>query len=175
MLITAFNCPSDGNNPSMALTIGTVTFTPGYTSYPNNIGTYASESGSAPGTVDGPAQYAGAMAPMSSVIRLASITDGTSNTVIFSEYVRGRGAGTLGDGRSKSMKTSSIPTRPPRHRRSQRGWPRSPPTARRQPGGRSIPRPEARSSRPTATKGELDRSGALTSASRSRYDRDDLL
>jgi prepilin-type N-terminal cleavage/methylation domain-containing protein len=98
MLITAFNCPSDGNNPSMALTIGTVIFTPGYTSYPNNIGTYASESGSAPGTVDGPAQYAGATAPMSSVIRLASITDGTSNIVIFSEYVRGRGAGTLGDG-----------------------------------------------------------------------------
>jgi prepilin-type N-terminal cleavage/methylation domain-containing protein/prepilin-type processing-associated H-X9-DG protein len=98
MLIAAFLCPSDGNNPSTSLTLGTQTFTPGYNSYPNNIGTFASESGANPGTVDGPAYYAGATAPTSTKVTMASITDGTSNTVIFSEFVRGRGAGTLGNG-----------------------------------------------------------------------------
>jgi prepilin-type N-terminal cleavage/methylation domain-containing protein/prepilin-type processing-associated H-X9-DG protein len=97
MLIATFNCPSDANNPSSAITLGTQTITPGYTSYPNNIGTYASESGSNPGTVDGPAYYPGATAPRSSTVTLATITDGTSNTVIFSEYIRGQ-AGSTQDG-----------------------------------------------------------------------------
>src|SRR5205823_4972597 len=41
MTITTFLCPSDGNNPSASLTVGTQTGTPASTSYPNNIGTFA--------------------------------------------------------------------------------------------------------------------------------------
>ncbi len=98
MLINSFLCPSDGNNPTSSITMGTMTGMPGYTSYPNNIGTTASESGSAPGTIDGPAYYPGANAPQSTTVTLATITDGTSNTAIFSEYVRSRGATATGNG-----------------------------------------------------------------------------
>jgi prepilin-type N-terminal cleavage/methylation domain-containing protein/prepilin-type processing-associated H-X9-DG protein len=98
ILIASLNCPSDANNPSSPITLGTMTGTPGYTSYPNNIGTFASESGSNPGMIDGPAYYAGVTAPLSSVVTIATITDGTSNTAIFSEYVRSRGPGSLGNG-----------------------------------------------------------------------------
>ncbi|HEY2154371.1 MAG TPA: DUF1559 domain-containing protein, partial [Isosphaeraceae bacterium] len=98
MQINTFLCPSDGSGASASLTVGTLTGTPGSTNYPNSIGTFASESGSNPGTLDGPAHYAGANAPISSVVTIASIVDGTSNTMIFSEYVRTRGAGTPGDG-----------------------------------------------------------------------------
>src|SRR5207302_5555865 len=40
------------------------------------------------GMVDGPAYYVGATSPPSSTITLATITDGTSNTAILSEWVR---------------------------------------------------------------------------------------
>jgi prepilin-type processing-associated H-X9-DG protein len=80
------------------VTMGVMAGSPGYNNYPNSIGTFASESGSNPGTIDGPAYYAGATAPMSGVVTLAAITDGTSNTMIFSEFTRSRGAGTLGNG-----------------------------------------------------------------------------
>src|SRR4051794_4154375 len=83
-------CPSDANIPSAAITVGTMTGLPGYTSYPNNIGTFAPEL--ATGMIDGPAYYPGATAPQSSVVTLATITDGTSNTVIFSEWIKGQNA-----------------------------------------------------------------------------------
>src|SRR4029077_15860162 len=54
--VTSFLCPSDGNNPSSAMTVGALTGTPASTSYPNNIGTFAPETG---GIVDGPAYYPG--------------------------------------------------------------------------------------------------------------------
>jgi prepilin-type N-terminal cleavage/methylation domain-containing protein/prepilin-type processing-associated H-X9-DG protein len=95
MQISSFLCPSDANNPGQPLTIGTQTITPASTNYPNNIGTYAAESGSNPGIIDGPAYYSGVTAPMSNVVTIASITDGTSNTVIFSEYVKSAGAGVM--------------------------------------------------------------------------------
>jgi prepilin-type N-terminal cleavage/methylation domain-containing protein/prepilin-type processing-associated H-X9-DG protein len=86
--LNAFNCPSDGNNPSGTVTLGAVTATVGSTSYPNNIGTFAPEATT--GMMDGPAYYAGASSPGSTTVTLATITDGTSNTVIFSEWVRGK-------------------------------------------------------------------------------------
>jgi prepilin-type N-terminal cleavage/methylation domain-containing protein/prepilin-type processing-associated H-X9-DG protein len=98
MLITSFLCPSDGNNPSSPITMGTQTGSPGYTNYPNTIGTHASESGSAPGTIDGPAYYPGVSAPQSALVTFATVSDGTSNTAIFSEYIRGRGASATGNG-----------------------------------------------------------------------------
>jgi prepilin-type processing-associated H-X9-DG protein len=86
--INSFVCPSDGNNPgqSFTLTAGGFSGNPGSTNYPNTIGTFAPESSSF--TVDGPAYYLGATSPMSTTVTLASITDGTSNTAIWSEFVR---------------------------------------------------------------------------------------
>jgi prepilin-type N-terminal cleavage/methylation domain-containing protein/prepilin-type processing-associated H-X9-DG protein len=83
--VNAFLCPSDGNVPDGTTTVSGMTGLPGYHSYPNNIGTFATNNGNA---YDGPtyemnASYGG-------VVSLASITDGTSNTAIFSEFVRGR-------------------------------------------------------------------------------------
>jgi prepilin-type N-terminal cleavage/methylation domain-containing protein/prepilin-type processing-associated H-X9-DG protein len=88
--IASFTCPSDGNNPSLSVTIGTLTGLPGSTNYPNNIGTTSTETTS--GVVDGPAYYAGALMPTSSVVTIATVTDGTSNTAIFSEWIRGKGS-----------------------------------------------------------------------------------
>jgi prepilin-type processing-associated H-X9-DG protein len=86
--INTFVCPSDGNNPSAAVTIGTLTGLPGSTNYPNNVGTASVDTTT--GYVDGPAYYAGATTPPTPVVTLASVTDGTSNTAIFSEWIRGR-------------------------------------------------------------------------------------
>src|SRR4051794_2713188 len=80
-------CPSDGNVPigSRTMSNGTGALQIGYTSYPNNIGTLYRNNG---GTFDGPAYVIGQTAT-GGTVTLASITDGTSNTVIFSEWVRG--------------------------------------------------------------------------------------
>jgi prepilin-type N-terminal cleavage/methylation domain-containing protein/prepilin-type processing-associated H-X9-DG protein len=76
-------CPSDANIPSSNLaTYGQV----GYTSYPNNIGTIFCNNG---GQFDGPAYQANNTGSYGAIVRIASITDGTSNTAMFSEYVMG--------------------------------------------------------------------------------------
>ena len=86
--IASFLCPSDGNVPgsTFILTAGGFSGTPPGTSYPNTIGTFAAEASTS--YVDGPAYYLGATSPMSSTVTLASITDGTSNTAIWSEFVK---------------------------------------------------------------------------------------
>jgi len=88
--IASFLCPSDGNNPSTGytLTAGSYSGTPGSTNYPNSIGTFAPEASGY--IVDGPAYYVGATAPTSSLVTLATVADGTSNTVIFSEWIKYR-------------------------------------------------------------------------------------
>jgi prepilin-type N-terminal cleavage/methylation domain-containing protein/prepilin-type processing-associated H-X9-DG protein len=86
--INTFVCPSDGNNPGQGftLTAGGFSGTPASTSYPNNIGTFAPEAST--GMVDGPAYYVGATSPTSNTVTLATVSDGTSNTAILSEWVR---------------------------------------------------------------------------------------
>jgi prepilin-type processing-associated H-X9-DG protein len=86
--INSFNCPSDGNVPSYAYKLknGTGSQLIGYTSYPNNIGTIYSNNG---GRLDGPA-YAFGYPTYGPTVTLANLVDGTSNTAIFSEWVRGR-------------------------------------------------------------------------------------
>jgi prepilin-type N-terminal cleavage/methylation domain-containing protein/prepilin-type processing-associated H-X9-DG protein len=87
--INAFQCPSDGNIP-----IGTYIFKngvtgarqQGYGNYPNNIGTVMNNWGN---RFDGPAYVIGA--PQNGgIVKFASITDGLSNTAIWSEWVRGK-------------------------------------------------------------------------------------
>jgi prepilin-type N-terminal cleavage/methylation domain-containing protein/prepilin-type processing-associated H-X9-DG protein len=81
-------CPSDGNIPVGQYTMlnGTGTRQQSYSSYPNNIGTIRFNNG---GMFDGPA-YMMNNTTTGGIVTLASIIDGTSNTVIFSEWVRGK-------------------------------------------------------------------------------------
>jgi prepilin-type N-terminal cleavage/methylation domain-containing protein/prepilin-type processing-associated H-X9-DG protein len=91
--LNAFLCPSDGNIPTNLYTLanGGGQKQVGYASYPNNIGTITSNNS---GNIDGPAYILGAQAnptgAQGGTVMLASVSDGTSNTVIFSEFVRGR-------------------------------------------------------------------------------------
>jgi prepilin-type N-terminal cleavage/methylation domain-containing protein/prepilin-type processing-associated H-X9-DG protein len=87
--VKSFQCPSDGNDP------GSPT---GDTNYPNNVGlTRAIAGSSSTGPLDGPAYKMG-QAPENSVVTLASVTDGTSNTVVFSEWIKGKNSGTTRGG-----------------------------------------------------------------------------
>jgi prepilin-type N-terminal cleavage/methylation domain-containing protein/prepilin-type processing-associated H-X9-DG protein len=83
--VNAFLCPSDANIPDGTTTVAGMTGQPGYHSYPNNIGTFATNNGN---TYDGPAYEMNAN--FGAVVSLAAITDGTSNTAIFSETIRGQ-------------------------------------------------------------------------------------
>jgi prepilin-type N-terminal cleavage/methylation domain-containing protein/prepilin-type processing-associated H-X9-DG protein len=85
-LLNSLLCPSDGNVPSGTSTLNSVARQVGYTSYPNNIGTFAQNNG---GLLDGPAYILGGS--LGPTVTLANITDGLSNTVIFSETLRGNG------------------------------------------------------------------------------------
>jgi prepilin-type N-terminal cleavage/methylation domain-containing protein/prepilin-type processing-associated H-X9-DG protein len=84
-------CPSDGNIPSGASTLNGMSQQVGYTSYPNNIGTFAQNNG---GLLDGPAWILGGS--LGPTVALNAITDGLSNTAIFSETLRGRGDTSFG-------------------------------------------------------------------------------
>ncbi len=91
--INGYLCPSDGNVPSITYTMknGSGSRITGYGSYPNNLGTIYRNNG---GNFDGPAYIMGSQlnpttVAQGPVVTLASVTDGTSNTVIFSEWVRG--------------------------------------------------------------------------------------
>jgi prepilin-type N-terminal cleavage/methylation domain-containing protein/prepilin-type processing-associated H-X9-DG protein len=83
--LTTMLCPSDGNDPGAPTS---------ETNYPNNVGiTRAIPGSSTTGGLDGPAYKMG-QSPENGTVTLASITDGASNTVIFSEWVKGKNAGT---------------------------------------------------------------------------------
>jgi prepilin-type processing-associated H-X9-DG protein len=105
--VTAFLCPSDGNTPNYSR--GGVTVAPN--SYGNNIGTCRSFSG---GTFDGPAYMVDTLS-LGNIVTLASITDGTSNTALWSEYIRGKGStSTISPGLNAVFKSSlSFSTSPP--------------------------------------------------------------
>ena len=100
LTIGTFLCPSDGNvptgvTPSGQYPAGATARQIGYTSYPNNIGTTYNNNG---GQIDGPAYIMGPTTTgYGPTVTLANIIDGTSNTAIFSEWVRGKnGSSSLG-------------------------------------------------------------------------------
>ena len=86
--VNTFLCPSDGNVPCGTWTFknGTGARQLGYGSYPNSTGTVFRANG---GMFDGPLYRVNFPAQGPTII-LAAITDGLSNTVIFSEWVRGK-------------------------------------------------------------------------------------
>jgi prepilin-type N-terminal cleavage/methylation domain-containing protein/prepilin-type processing-associated H-X9-DG protein len=102
--INGFLCPSDGNNPTYAnASYGSQSF--GQCNYTNSLGVCLTFNG---GQFDGPAywlyhpQFGG-------VVTLASITDGTSNTAIWSEWIKGTNDGTNGMGQIyKSTQAISL-------------------------------------------------------------------
>ena len=97
--LNSFLCPSDANTPTFQVKspLGNGSVQVGFTNYPNNIGVIYRNNG---GAFDGPAYMLGSQAfsgaAQGGAVTLASVTDGTSNTAIFSEYVKGRGTLTTG-------------------------------------------------------------------------------
>ncbi len=84
-MILGLLCPSDSRVPTASASIGGAPRQVGYQSYPNNIGTYLNNHG---GMFDGPAYEIGGGA-RGGPVRLADVTDGTSQTAVFSESARG--------------------------------------------------------------------------------------
>ncbi len=105
--INTLLCPSDGNVPGAPWTFknGTGTFPQNGTNYPNNIGTVLSNNG---GMFDGPA-YRMNLASHGPTITLASVTDGTSNTAMFSEWIKGRNDSSQGIYQIYTANTSLPP------------------------------------------------------------------
>ena len=89
-LVAAFLCPSDANVPcGVDALLGRQV---AYTSYPNNLGTTPTNNN---GRYDGPAYFMGAtistsLAGLAATVTFADVTDGTSQTALWSEMVRGR-------------------------------------------------------------------------------------
>src|SRR6185437_14421728 len=80
--INTFLCPSDSNDPSFTIN----GFKAGATNYGNNMGLCLSLNGGQP---DGPSVRMGDTTPKP-MITLAAITDGTSNTAMWSEWLKGK-------------------------------------------------------------------------------------
>jgi prepilin-type processing-associated H-X9-DG protein len=111
--INSFLCPSDGNNPSYSpafqLAAGsTVSTTAGPNNYGNNIGTCRTLNGN---RYDGPA-YQLSSTTYGPVVTLAAIQDGTSNTAIFSEWIKGTNTTQDGKGQIYLSSTSISTTAP---------------------------------------------------------------
>jgi len=94
--VDAFLCPSDGNmNRRVGTNTGTKFF--GECNYTNNLGTNPNFGG---GFLDGPAysMRAAVGSKLSVPVTLATIKDGTSNTALWSEWVKGNNSTTSGKG-----------------------------------------------------------------------------
>ncbi len=90
--VAVFLCPSDPN-PGIAgvVTFAGMTLKPASANYSNNLGGNRFYNGN---RFDGPAYTLGTNNQINSVVGFATVTDGLSNTAIFSERVKGKDAGT---------------------------------------------------------------------------------
>jgi prepilin-type N-terminal cleavage/methylation domain-containing protein/prepilin-type processing-associated H-X9-DG protein len=97
-VVSSYLCPSDPNMPSQPSFTNNATG--GNTNYPNNMGTDIRLNNY---TLSGPSYFIGntvetlcaggsSSGPLNVVKRVASVVDGTSNTVAFSEFIKGTGA-----------------------------------------------------------------------------------
>ena len=92
--VASFLCPSDPASIRRGLS-NYPNHDFGDCNYGNNIGTIHTLQG---GAMDGPTYMTGpGAATYGGVVTLASITDGTSNTVFFSEWLKGRGVAARGN------------------------------------------------------------------------------
>ena len=96
--IAAFLCPSDprelSNTTSATISTGPVVGIVASTNYPNNMGTFIGNHG---GTLDGPSfAFPTASNNYGGIVTYASVTDGTTNTAMFSEFLKGDQTGTPG-------------------------------------------------------------------------------
>jgi len=82
--VGTFPCPSDGNPGDVSTTWNGTTA--GVNSYYNNMGTEPDPNS---GQLNGPSWYVGGDSRMGKRLTLAAVTDGTSNTVMMSESVKG--------------------------------------------------------------------------------------
>jgi prepilin-type N-terminal cleavage/methylation domain-containing protein/prepilin-type processing-associated H-X9-DG protein len=85
--VASFLCPSD-NKPGNLNNAGNGPDASRQSNYPNNIGNNRRFNGWVP---DGPAYFPGWDDRIRNPVTLASITDGTNNTAIFSEWIKGDG------------------------------------------------------------------------------------
>jgi prepilin-type N-terminal cleavage/methylation domain-containing protein/prepilin-type processing-associated H-X9-DG protein len=106
--VSTMLCPSDGNVPGGTMSVGGVSKPIAPTSYANNIGICRSFNG---GIMDGPAYILGSTS-LGPLITLASIQDGTSNTAVFSEWVKGTGVNKAGLGQMYQSSLSFSATSP---------------------------------------------------------------
>jgi prepilin-type N-terminal cleavage/methylation domain-containing protein/prepilin-type processing-associated H-X9-DG protein len=108
--IEAFLCPSDPNIPTSTATVAGVSHQKGIANYVNNIGTYRGNNG---GRFDGPA-YTLADSSLGGTIVIAQVKDGTSNTAIFSEFIKGKGlAGQVGTHATYKDESDQVTGAPP--------------------------------------------------------------
>ena len=90
-------CPSDVN-PAIGTdfaALGGAAFTVASTNYPNNMGVTPTYTGK---VLNGPAYLLNEAHRSRQVLGLAEVTDGASNTAMFSEFVKGAGSGAAGSG-----------------------------------------------------------------------------
>jgi prepilin-type N-terminal cleavage/methylation domain-containing protein/prepilin-type processing-associated H-X9-DG protein len=104
--IAAFLCPSDGNELSNTTTLGSLSGVVASTNYPNNLGTYLGNNG---GALDGPSYaFPTASNNYGPVVTLASVTDGSSNTAILSEWIKGNQTATHGLQQTYTLTSTSY-------------------------------------------------------------------
>jgi prepilin-type N-terminal cleavage/methylation domain-containing protein/prepilin-type processing-associated H-X9-DG protein len=120
MQINSLICPSDGNIPigTTAGPGGLAARQIGYTSYPNNIGTTYSNTGN---QIDGPGYLMG-NPTYGPTVTLASVVDGTSNTAIFSEWVRGMNGSPTGGLHQVYVASQNFPSNTPTPLATISGW-----------------------------------------------------
>jgi len=86
--VASFLCPSD-NKPGNLNNAGTGPDASRQANYPNNVGGNRRYNGWVP---NGPAYFPGWDTQIRAPITIASFTDGTNNTAIFSEFIKGDGS-----------------------------------------------------------------------------------